>query len=379
MNQDTLKINLIKKAEAEGFEGIGISKAELPEINRDGLKEFLKAGWHGDMLWMEEKQNRRLAPKALWPEARSLIMLSMNYGPDHNPLNDLANRKNGVISVYAKGKDYHTIIKQKLKNIARWFVNETGGEVKVFVDTAPVMEKPLSQRAGLGWQGKHTNLVSRNHGSWVFLASIYTDQILTADKPEADHCGNCHRCLDICPTNAFEAAYKLDARRCISYLTIEHKGHIPVRFRKAIGNRIYGCDDCLAICPWNKFAKTSNEQRFAARSETNNPPLADLLQMDDVAFAARFKGTPIKRTGRDRMLRNCLIAAGNSGEPSLLPLVKKLIENRGESPIVRAPAIWAYNQLAKAAEWMELKNKLSPADDDPDIVEEWARPHVEGE
>lgn len=359
------------KARAEGFDQIGITRPKLSARNRQGLEAFLEAGWHGDMQWMEEKKERRLAPEKLWPGARSLIMLAMNYGPDHNPLEALDEKRNGTLSVYAKGKDYHDIIKKKLKNIARWLVSETGSEVKVFVDTAPVMEKPLSEAAGLGWQGKHTNLVSRDYGSWLFLGAIFTSLELKEDTPELDHCGTCTACLDICPTNAFEGAYRLDARRCISYLTIEHKGHIPAGLRAQMGNRIYGCDDCLAICPWNKFASTASEQRFAARRETDNPPLSELLAMDDAAFRQRFAGTPIKRTGRDRFLRNCLIAAGNSNDPGLKPAVKKLIENWAEPPIVRLAAIWAWRQLADKEEWQTARNAHSSKETDPAIKAEW--------
>lgn len=373
MKKPNLKSQLIAKAKQEGFDQIGITKAALPPRNKAGLKDFLSAGWHGDMRWMEEKQQRRENPQTLWPEAKSIIMLIMNYGPEENPLTALEQHKNGTISVYAKGKDYHDVVKTKLKNVARWLVNETGAEVKVFVDTAPVMEKPLAMHAGLGWQGKHTNLVSREIGSWGFLGAIFTTEVLAPDTAEMDHCGSCQKCLDICPTNAFPTAYKLDARRCISYLTIEHQGHIPEAFRKPMGNRIYGCDDCLAICPWNKFAQTANEQRFAARADTNNPPLKELLKMDDTAFRTRFKGTPIKRTGRNRFLRNCLIAAGNSGDQTLKPQVVKLMQDKQESDLVRAAAIWAFSELATAPEWQQMQTIEMRAETNQDIKNEWLR------
>ena len=289
------------------------------------MQAFVEAGLHGDMHWMAETQARRGSPKALWPEVRSVIMLGMSYAPASDPLAVLDQPDRAAISCYAQGKDYHDVVKSALKRVARWLVAETGAEVKVFVDTAPVMEKPLAAASGLGWQGKHTNLVSREHGSWLFLGAIFTTLVLEPDAPEADHCGSCNRCLTACPTNAFPAPYRLDPRRCISYLTIEHKGHIAPEFRKPMGNRIYGCDDCLAVCPWNKFAQAASEQRFAARAAADNPPLAELLVLDDAGFRARFAGMPIKRTGRDRFVRNVLIAAGNSGDASLLPHVERLL------------------------------------------------------
>ena len=313
---------------------------------------------------------RRGDPRALWPQARSVIILGLNYGPDADPLAILNKRDRGAISVYAQADDYHDIIKPRLKALARWLIAQAGGEVKVFVDTAAVMEKPLAQAAHLGWQGKHTNLVSREFGSWLFLGSIFTTAEIDPDAPEEDHCGACQRCLDVCPTRAFVAPYQLDARACISYLTIEHKGHIAIEFREAMGNRIFGCDDCLAVCPWNKFAKSAREAKLAARAGSDNPPLSELLPLDDAAFRARFSGTPIKRTGRDRFLRNVLIAAGNSGDQSLVPQVEQRLSDA--SPLVRAMAVWALSRLAP--DWAAaVRESEAQAEADPAVAEEWAR------
>ncbi len=289
----------------------------MPEA-KARLEQFLAEGLHGDMVWMETSAGRRASPRALWPEVRSVVMLGMNYGPDEDPLAILERKDRAAISTYAKGDDYHDLIKSRLKQLARWLVANAGGDVKVFVDTAAVMEKPLAAKAGLGWQGKHTNLVSRQFGSWLFLGSIFTTLDLPADEAEPDSCGTCRACLDICPTAAFPAPYRLDARRCISYLTIEHKGPIPREFRAAIGNRIYGCDDCLAVCPWNKFAQAGREAKLAARDSLRAPKLAELARLDDAQFRALFSKTAIKRTGRDRFVRNVLIAIGNSGDISLV-------------------------------------------------------------
>ena len=335
--------------------------------------EFLEFGRHGDMAWMEDTRERRRDPAGLWPDARSVIVLGLNYGPDSDPMEALGNTSNGVISVYARGKDYHDLIKKKLKQVAGWLHRESDCEVKVFVDTAPVMEKPLAQSAGVGWQGKHTNLVSREYGSWLFLGSIFTTQIITADAAESDHCGVCRACLDICPTDAFPAPYELDARRCISYLTIEHKGHIAPEFREPIGNRIFGCDDCLAVCPWNKFAQDARETRFAARTETDNPPLDELLGLDDQAFRKRFAGTPIKRTGRDRFIRNVLIAAGNSRDAALGPSVEALLHD--DSPLVRAMAVWAGMRLLEKEEFIGHRTRCLGDESDDDVRAEWQRGH----
>jgi epoxyqueuosine reductase len=296
-------------------------------------------------------------------------MLGMNYGPETDPLAILEERGRGAISVYARGRDYHDVIKGRLKGLAGWLHRETGAEVKVFVDTAPVMEKPLAQSAGIGWQGKHTNLVSRDLGSWLFLGAIFTAADLPPDDPETDHCGNCRRCLDICPTDAFLGPYRLDARRCISYLTIEHKGHIPREFRGPMGNRIYGCDDCLAVCPWNKFAEMASEAKFAARPMTEGAPLADLLDLDDAAFRAAFSGSPVKRSGRDRFIRNVLIAAGNSGDASLMPKIERLMTDA--SPLVRAMAVWAAGALCGAGEFARLRDRHLPRERDEAVRGEW--------
>ena len=368
-----LKDQIRARAAETGFDIIRFTTPDAAPLAGERLMEFLADGRHGDMEWMETTAPRRRDPAALWADARSVIILGLNYGPDSDPLESLKQTSNGVISVYARGKDYHDLIKKKLKQVAGWLHRERSCEVKVFVDTAPVMEKPLAQAAGAGWQGKHTNLVSRKFGSWLFLGSIFTTELLEPDEMESDHCGACRACLDICPTNAFPAPYELDARRCISYLTIEYQGHIAAEFRKNIGNRIFGCDDCLAICPWNKFAKLSSEARLAARAETDNPPLAELLAMDDAAFRARFAGTPVKRTGRDRFLRNVLIAAGNSGDAALLPKIESLL--RDASPLVRAMAIWASAQLMDEARFAAQRAAHESNERDAQVRGEWRSAH----
>ncbi len=307
------------------------------------FERFIAEGQHGDMDWLAMTAARRTDPHAMWPDARSVIMLGLNYGPDSDPLAILKERMLGAISVYAQGDDYHEIIKSRLKAIARWLVANAGGDVKVFVDTAAVMEKPLAASAGLGWQGKHTNMVSREHGSWLFLGAIFTTLDLPPDAPEADHCGSCSACLDVCPTGAFPAPYRLDARRCISYLTIEHKGPIPRELRPLMGNRIYGCDDCLAVCPWNKFAQAGREAKLAAREALRAPKLAELARLDDAAFRALFAKSPVKRTGRDRFVRNVLIAIGNAGDIGLAPEAERLLDDA--SAVVRGAAVWALRRL----------------------------------
>jgi epoxyqueuosine reductase len=368
-----LRAELERRARETGFDVVGITSADAIPHAAPRLREFLAKGRHGTMGWMAETADRRQSPRALWPEARSVIMLGMNYGPDHDPLSVLDARSRGAISVYAQGRDYHDVIKGRLKQVAGWLYSATGHEVKVFVDTAPVMEKPLAEAAGIGWQGKHTNLVSRDLGSWLFLGAIFTTAELSADAPETDHCGSCRACLDICPTDAFPAPYQLDARRCISYLTIEHKGHIPAEFRAAMGNRIYGCDDCLAVCPWNKFAREASEAKLRARDEARSPGLSELLALDDAAFRARFSGSPIKRIGRDRFIRNVLIAAGNSGDQSLRPQVIALLND--PSPLVRAMAVWALARLSAAegdwTEWDRLKASHLPGETDAQVRAEW--------
>jgi epoxyqueuosine reductase len=330
-------------AEAEGFAAARITRADAIPLAADRLNHFVAAGHHGTMGWIADTAERRGSPTAMWPEAKSAIMLAMTYGTGLDPLKRLEDRNTGVISVYALGRDYHDVIKGKLKRMAHAFARQTGAEVKVFVDTAPLMEKPLAEAAGLGWQGKHTNLVSRELGSWFFLGAILTAMELPADGPEADHCGSCRACLDICPTQAFPAPYQLDARRCISYLTIEHKGPIPLEFRKAIGNRIYGCDDCLAVCPWNKFAVVGREAKLAARDDLIAPSLAQLAELDDASFRAFFSGSPVKRIGRNRFLRNVLIAIGNSGDAALMPSAQARLADEDE--VVREAANWAAAQL----------------------------------
>ncbi len=339
---------------------------------RGGLASFLDAGHHGTMDWMEDRAHWRGDPTALWPEARSVIMLGQNYGPARDPRGNLILKDRGHISVYAQGDDYHEVVKGKLKRLAQWFAHTGGAEVKVFVDTAPVMEKPLAAASGLGWQGKHTNLVSREFGSWLFLGSIFSTLELPADEGERDHCGSCRACLDACPTDAFPAPYRLDARRCISYLTIEHKGPIPDEFRAGIGNRIYGCDDCLAACPWNKFAVEAREIRLRGRPELDAPSLAELLALDDAAFRALFRKSPVKRIGRDRFLRNVAIAAGNSADPALTDPVARLI--RDPSPLVRGAAVWALSRLMAPDAFAALADIHCPREDDLDVRAEWSKP-----
>ena len=336
------------------------------------LREWLARGAQGDMDWMAQTQDRRADPLTLWSEARSIIVLGVNYGPQGDALATLSDPSAGNISVYARHRDYHDVIKGKLKMLASWLIAQAGeGDVKVFVDTAPVMEKPLAQAAGLGWQGRHTNLVSREFGSWLFLASIFTTLEFAPDAPEIDHCGSCHACLDACPTQAFPAPYQLDARRCISYLTIEHKGHIAEEFRVPIGNRIYGCDDCLGACPWNKFAQEAREIKLIARADLEAPKLGELVQLDDAAFRAFFSGSPVKRIGHARFLRNALIAIGNGGDASLLPLVVQRLNH--ESPLVRAMAVWAAAQLCDDVSFKALAQMHASSETDLDVRAEWAR------
>jgi epoxyqueuosine reductase len=331
-------------SETAGFDVCGFASATEPWPNTARLAEFVEDGRHGSMTWLETTAARRGHPTAMWPEAKTAIMLGMNYGPDSDPLEALALRSHGAISVYAQGRDYHDLIKGRLKGLAGEIARRLDAEVKVFVDTAPLMEKPLAERAGLGWQGKHTNLVSRRFGSWLFLGSVLTTLAIEPDEASADHCGACRACLDICPTKAFPAPYQLDARRCISYLTIEHDGPIAVEFRAALGNRIYGCDDCLAVCPWNKFASTAREAGLHARDALRAPSLADLAALDDATFRALFAASPVKRIGRDRFVRNVAYAIGNSGDPALEPAAAALLDDPNET--VRDAARWALTQVA---------------------------------
>jgi len=321
------------------------------------------------MEWLVATAARRADPRALWPQVRSVIMLGVNYGQDADPRAILNERSLGAISVYAQGDDYHEIIKPRLKAVARWLIAQAGGDVKVFVDTAAVMEKPLAARAGLGWQGKHTNLVSREFGSWLFLGAIFTTLELPFDEAEIDHCGSCSACLDICPTRAFDAPYKLDPRRCISYLTIEHKGPIPRELRRAMGNRIFGCDDCLAVCPWNKFAQEGREAKLSARDTLRAPALADLADLDDAAFRALFRKSPVKRTGRERFVRNVLIAIGNAGDPSLAAKAEALLDD--PSPLVRGAAVWALARLLPAHMVAARARQYRPLEKDASVIEEW--------
>ncbi len=352
-----------------GFDVVGVARPDAAPQAKARLAQFLADGMHGDMIWMETTAERRGDPRMLWPELRSIIMLGLNYGPDADPLAILKRRERGAISVYAQGDDYHEVIKPRLKALARWLVAQAGGEVKVFVDTAAVMEKPLAEAAGLGWQGKHTNLVSRRYGSWLFLGAIFSTLDLAPDAAELDHCGTCRACLDVCPTAAFPAPYRLDARRCISYLTIEHKGPIPRELRPRMGNRIYGCDDCLAVCPWNKFAQAGREAKLAAREALRAPRLADLARLDDAGFRALFAKSPVKRTGRDRFLRNVLIAIGNSGDPALAPAAERLLSD--SSALVRGAAVWALGRLDRAR-LKALAWTGQATDDDPIVREEWS-------
>jgi epoxyqueuosine reductase len=337
--------SLIREEAARlGFDDCGFARVEAPWPAAGRLAQFIDAGRHGTMDWMERTAERRAHPRAMWAAARSAIVLGVNYGPDADPLAALADRSRGAISVYAQGDDYHDLIKKRLKRLAGWIQTRFGGEVKVFVDTAPLMEKPLAEAAGIGWQGKHTNLVSREFGSWLFLGSVLTTLELAPDPPGEDRCGACHACLDICPTGAFPAPYQLDARACISYLTIEHAGPIPERFRVAMGNRIYGCDDCLAVCPWNKFAEVAHESALHAREALKGPALADLAALDDAAFRALFAKSAVKRVGRNRFVRNVLYAIGNSGNAALANTARARLEDEDEA--VREAARWALEQLS---------------------------------
>lgn len=350
-----------------GFDVCRFADAREAWAAGERLEEFLEAGRHGEMAWMADTRERRSHPTAMWNGARSAIMLGVNYGPETDPLEALKLRDRGVISVYAQGDDYHDLIKKRLKALARWLVDKFGGELKVFVDTAPLMEKPLAERAGLGWQGKHTNLVSREFGSWLFLGSILTELDLAPDGASGGSCGQCRACLDICPTNAFPAPFQIDARRCISYLTIELKDAIPVEFRPLLGNRIYGCDDCLSVCPWNKFAQAGREQALHARETLKSPSLAELAALDDPSFRALFAKSPVKRIGRDRFLRNVLYAIGNSGDVGLAASAEALLDD--PSPLVRGAAVWALSRLLNPEAFSRLREANSEAD--PGVLTEW--------
>ena len=360
------------QALAMGFDAVGFAEARLANQARADLAEYIERGYHGDMGWLAHTAERRGDPQALWPEARTVIVLGMNYG-DGEPLEVASDSESGTISVYARGQDYHDTVKKRLKALGRWIAERWPGELKVFVDTAPVMEKPLAQLAGLGWQGKHTNLVSRDFGSWLFLGEIYLSLAVEPDMAEADHCGTCQQCLEACPTNAFPAPYRIDASRCISYLTIEHKGPIPHELRPLIGNRIFGCDDCLAVCPWNKFAQAGHEPAFLPREALTSPRLAELATLDETGFRALFAGTSIKRTGRDRFLRNVLIAIGNAPEaaPELIAAARRCLDD--PSPLVRGAAVWAFGRIAEPQVVAREADARLARERDPEVVAEWQR------
>lgn len=358
-----------QKALEFGFDAVGFASAAAPWPEGARLKAYVEAERHGQMAWMAETVERRSHPTAMWDGAVSAVMLGLNYGPAADPLTRLKDADLANISVYAQGEDYHEIIKPRLKALGRWMVERFGGELKVFVDTAPLMEKPLAARAGLGWSGKHTNLVSRQYGSWLFLGAILTSLDLVPDAVEADHCGSCRACQDICPTNAFPAPYQLDARACISYLTIEHAGPIPREYRQKLGNRVYGCDDCLAVCPWNKFAAEAREARIKAVEHRVSPRLADLLTLEDASFRAFFAKSPVKRIGVARFLRNLLYAAGNSDDGGLIPIIETRLSH--PDPVVRGAAVWAMSRLLSPADFVHLARQRGPAEIDLDVQAEW--------
>jgi epoxyqueuosine reductase len=363
----SLKRKLSEKSRSLGFDIFRIASPLSLNKEQENLSAYLSANYHAGMDWMQTRADERANPQLLWPGVRSVLLLGMNYAPESDPLENLKARSRGLVSVYAQGADYHDVIKPRLKEIARMLAQESGAQAKVFVDTAPVMEKPLSAAAGIGWQGKHTVLVSKEFGSWLFLGAIFTDMELQPDATEHDHCGSCTRCLDICPTKAFPQPYQLDSRKCISYLTIEHKGHIPRELRAKFGNRIFGCDDCLAVCPWNKFAKAAQEQKLVSRRDIGLMPLADLLQLNDAAFRKLFAKTPVKRTGRARFLRNCLIAAGNSEDSSLIKYVRALLDD--DSALVRAASVWALSKLSQDDFQNEAYRALN--ENDAGVRAEW--------
>jgi epoxyqueuosine reductase len=359
------------RARSLGFDAFGVTTPDARPDLREKLEAALAQGWHGDMDWMAEHADRRASPTALWGKVKSVIMLGVNYGPESDPLETLTQRDRGTISVYARNRDYHDVIKGRLKEIAGLLEARSGEKVKVFVDTAPVMEKPLAEAAGLGWQGKHTVLVSREFGSWLFLGAIFTSAVLPVDAPHEESCGTCRKCLDVCPTNAFPAPFQLDARRCLSYLNIEHAGPIPLEFRAPMGNRIYGCDDCLAVCPWNKFATVSHEAKLRARDDLNAPALSELAVLDERAFRTLFSGSPIKRIGHARFLRNVMIAVGNSGDPALTPLAEKRLDD--DEPLIRGAAVWAVRRLAGQDRVDELTLDFLAREADTAVRTEWTQ------
>jgi epoxyqueuosine reductase len=369
---ETTRKAIRERAAGLGFDACGFASVTQPWPAAARLGEFVALERHGTMDWIASTAARRSHPQAMWPDARSAIVLGLGYGPDRDPLEALARKDRAAISVYAQGDDYHELIKGRLKQLGGWMASAFGCRVKVFVDTAPLMEKPLAQAAGIGWQGKHTNLVSREHGSWLFLGAVLTDAEIAPDEAEADHCGSCRACLDICPTNAFPAPYQLDARACLSYLTIEHEGPMPPQYRAAMGNRIYGCDDCLAVCPWNKFAAASRELALHPRKELTAPLLAELAALDDGRFRALFRKSAVKRIGRDRFVRNVLYAIGNSGDPALADIAQARLDDA--SPLVRGAAVWALGRLLQGAAFAELKAARARGEGDPGVLEEWALP-----
>ncbi|MFA7430700.1 MAG: tRNA epoxyqueuosine(34) reductase QueG [Rhodospirillaceae bacterium] len=372
-----LKRRIVDKAHEAGFDAVAFTRAALPPAVGEGLAAYVAAGRHGEMAWMADTLDRRRTPTAMWPDAVTAIVLGMNYAPDADPLPLLNAADRAYVSVYARHRDYHDLVKKRLKQVARWLAEEAGGladdagaEVKVFVDTAPVLEKPLAAQAGLGWQGKHTNLVSRRFGSWLFLGEILTTLDLPPDDPESDHCGSCRRCLDICPTEAFTGVREIDPRRCISYLTIEHKGPIPRALRSRMGNRVYGCDDCLAVCPWNRFAQRCEHDALRPRHDLDRgPALAALAGLDDAAFRALFSGSPVKRIGRDRFVRNVLNAIANSGRAELAPVAGGLLAD--PAPVVRGAAVWALSRLLPLDGLAVLRARHLPGETAPDVLAEW--------
>lgn len=366
--RDNLTAFLKRESAALGFDLCRVTRPDSIPDAKQRLGQFIDAGRHGTMEWMAETRERRGDPRTLWSDVRSVAVFGLNYGPDEDPRGILDRKDRAAISVYARNRDYHDVMKGRLKEIATRFAAKAGADVKVFVDTAPVMEKPLAAAAGLGWQGKHTNLVSREHGSWLFLGSMFTTADLNIDASEADHCGSCRACLDACPTAAFPAPYQIDARRCISYLTIEHKGPIDPEFRPLIGNRIYGCDDCLAACPWNKFANEASEMKLKEREDLKEPSIVFLLTLDDPTFRTFFSGSPVKRIGRDRFIRNVLIAAGNSGDRSLIEQCRALAADA--SPVVRGMAVWALSRLMEAGEF-EAFAAQRENESDEEVLNEW--------
>ena len=366
-----------KKALALGFDSVGFAPATAFSGGKQAadLNDYLGEGRHGEMAWMAQNVDRRQDPNGLWSDVRTVISLGLSYAPKGDPLVLLTEAEYGNIATYARGRDYHDVVKRRLKQLARWLIEEAGGDVKVFVDTAPVMEKPLGQSAGVGWQGKHTNLVSRNFGSWLFLGEVFTTLVLPPDAPHTDRCGTCQSCIDICPTGALSPDGKMDARACISYLTIEHKGHIDRAYRKAMGNHIYGCDDCLAVCPWTKFSAPHDEPAFLPRVELMATKLSDYVALDDAAFRQVFSGSPIKRTGRDRFVRNALIALGNSAKPELAVKAEALL--RDPAAIIRVAAVWALSQLVSAREFDRLAKTFEETETDPEVLSEWSQGKME--